>query len=154
MWFQHNHLTPGTGSFGKYRKQPAQSAILPKERIALRIAHGLLQQKPLPQVLPQGLGKNCKEHRSNKKIFLNAYGFLWGRSVLEVTPSSSLNLLRLHTRKQGWGDQLTRFYTLCSCTEAKKAVHGVALWSQSFVIDSERPRISFAVCKVKHVCKS
>lgn len=49
-------------------------------------------------------------------------------------------------------------HTSALCVAAmkpKKTIHRVPLWSQqSFVIDFERPRISFAVCKVKHVCKS
>lgn len=150
MWFQHNHLTPGIGSLGKQRKQTAQNAIQAREGIALWIAHRLLQQ-----VLPQGLGKTRKEHRSNKKTSLNAYSLLWDRRALKDTLNSSLNLLRLHTSTQGWGDQLTHFCTLCGCTETKKAIQRVALWSQwTFVIDFERPRISFSVCKVKHVYKS
>lgn len=113
MWFQYNHLTPGTRSSGKKRKQPAQSAILARERIALWIAHRLLQQKPLLQVLPQGLCKTPKEHRSDKKTSLNAYDLLWDRSVLKVTLSSSLNLLRLHASKQGWGEISSHASTLC-----------------------------------------
>lgn len=75
----------------------------------------------------------------------------WFESYISHLPQSHKALCK----QQGSEDQLMHVYTPCGCTEAKKAVHRVALWSQwSFVIDFERPRISVTVCKVKHVCKT